>query len=151
MAKTLVAYFSWSNTTTRAAERIAETIGAELFRIEPEKPYPKAYGATAMKGLIQKLTGARPKIKNQVKNFDAYDRIVLGMPIWWYDCPAILCSFVSDYDFAGKKIYAFCTHGGSGPSKSTETLKKACKTGKITEVIDGNSLTEARIRAWLEA
>lgn len=149
MAKTLVAYFSWSETTKRLAEKIAKTVDGDLYRIEPAKPYPKSYGLTAMKGLAEQIRGARPKLKGKIENLKDYDQIVLGMPIWWYNAPAPVCSFLESYDFTGKVIYPFCTHQGSGPSKSDATLRRACKTGTLKDCKDGNGMNDTTIRTWL--
>lgn len=142
--KTLVAYFSWSGTTRNAAEKIADIMNGELFEIASDKPYPKSYGMTAMKALLERMCGARPKIRNKVQDMDRFEKIVIGFPIWWYCCPMIICSFLKQYDFTGKAVYTFCTHGGSGPSGSLAVLQKAYSN--VEGCFDANSITPAKIR-----
>lgn len=147
--KTLVVYYSWSGTTEKAAKRIAKVTDGDLVKLEPEKAYPASYGMTALKSLVEQIIHARPKLKTTIPNLEQYDRILIGFPIWWYNCPMLVCSFLEQYDFSGKQVYGFCTHGGSGPSKSFATMQKACKTGTVVECIDAGSLTEQKIREWL--
>ncbi len=144
--KILVAYFSWSGTTRNAAKKIADTMNGELFEIVPAKPYSKSYGMTAMKALIERMCGARPRIRNKVQDIGRFEKIVIGFPIWWYCCPMIICSFLKQYDFAGKAVYTFCTHGGSGPSRSLAVMQKSCRT--IKDCFDANSATPAKIQNW---
>lgn len=147
--KPLIVYFSWSGTTEKAAKRIAKAADGDLIKLEPEKAYPASYGMTALKSLVEQIIHARPKLKTFIPNFDEYDRILIGFPIWWYNCPMLVCSFLEQYDFTGKQVYGFCTHGGSGPSKSFATMQNACKTGTVVECVDASSLTEQKIREWL--
>ena len=123
--KPLIVYYSWSGTTEKAAKRIAETAGGDLVKLELEKAYPASYGMTALKSLIEQIIHARPKLKTFIPNFDEYDRILIGFPIWWYNCPMLICSFLEQYDFTGKQVYGFCTHGGSGPAEALLLCKKA--------------------------
>lgn len=147
--KTLVVYYSWSGTTEKAAKRIAKITDGDLVKLEPEKAYPASYGMTALKSLVEQIIHARPKLKTTIPNLKEYDRILIGFPIWWYNCPMLVCSFLEQYDFTGKQVYGFCTHGGSGPSKSFATMQKTCKTGTVVECVDAGSLTEQKIREWL--
>lgn len=147
--KPLIVYYSWSGTTEEAAKKIARETNGDLIKLEPEKDYPISYGMTALKSLIEQIIHARPKIKTKILNFEQYDRVIIGFPIWWYNCPMLVCSFLEQYDFNGKQVYGFCTHGGSGPSKSFATMRWVCKTGTVVECVDANSLTEQKIKQWL--
>lgn len=144
--KPLIVYYSWSGTTEKAAKRIAEAAGGDLVKLEPEKAYPASYGMTALKSLIEQIIHAQPKLKTFIPNFDEYDRILIGFPIWWYNCPMLICSFLEQYDFTGKQVYGFCTHGGSGPSRSLAVMQKSCRT--IKDCFDANSVTPAKIQNW---
>lgn len=148
--KTLVVYFSWSGTTERAAKRLAAEIGADVFELEPVKKYPASYGMTAMKALVERIRHARPAIKNKIQDFSRYDCILIGFPIWWYSCPMIILSFLKQYDFTGKQVYGFCTHGGSGPSQSLGSMRKACRTADIGGCADVNSMNFRKIREWMK-
>ena len=149
MSKMLVAYFSKSGTTKAVAEKIARVADCGLFPIVTEKKYPASYAATVIIGKKEQLTRELPKIVSTVEDFDAYDTIALGFPVWWFTCPRAVLSFLSQYDFAGKKVLPFCTHGGSGPRNSTRDIRAACK-GDVAECFDANGATDDDVRRWLE-
>ena len=123
--KILVAYFSRAGenygvgtvkvgNTAMMASYIEEYLNADSFEIVPVNPYPDSYEET--KTISQKETAdnARPKIKNEVDNFDSYDTIFIGYPIWYGDYPMIINTFLESYNFNGKTVIPFNTHGGSG-------------------------------------
>lgn len=93
--KTLVAYFSCTNTTKDVAESIADITGGDLFRIEPEKPYSQAdldYNSDCRANREQNDPSARPSIKGKCENLADYDVVFLGYPIWWGEAPRIISS-----------------------------------------------------------
>ena len=65
---------------------------------------------------------ARPAISGSVEDMDGHDVVFIGYPIWWGDMPRIICSFLESYDLSGKTIVPFCTHGGSGLSRTESTI-----------------------------
>ena len=91
--KILVAYFSWSGNTQYVAEQIAKQTGGTLFRIEPVKPYPTEYTPCTEVAKKEKEDNARPAIKNKVENWDSYDTIFIGCPVWWWTAPMIINTF----------------------------------------------------------
>lgn len=144
--KTLVVYFSWPETlnpqnmsneeanstvvingkvlgnTQYVAMMIAEITGAEIFRIEPVKPWPLNHKLLIAQAKIEQMRDYRPAIAKPLKNFQDYDTIFLGYPNWWADLPMILYTFLETYDFSGKRIIPFNTHGGSGFSGTIRTI-----------------------------
>ena len=75
---------------------------------------------------LEKKEGAPlPELLDHSANVASYDVILLGFPIWWYEAPKIITSFLKAYDFSGKKIILFATSGGSGFGKTLEQLKPA--------------------------
>lgn len=137
MSRTLVAYFSASGVTAKVAEVLADTIGADLFAIEPEVPYTKAdldwMDKTSRSTLEMKDPTSRPAIARKRDNMDAYDTIFVGFPIWWYVAPTIINTFLESYDLTGKTIIPFATSGGSGMGKTNEKLLPSCKGAKLLE------------------
>ena len=85
--KILVAYFSWSGNTQYVAEQIAKQTGGTLFRIEPVKPYPTEYTPCTEVAKKEKEDNARPAIKNKVEDWDSYDTVFIGCPVWWWTAP----------------------------------------------------------------
>lgn len=122
---------------------VQETAGADIFRIEPETPYPTDHDELVDLAKEEQNDNARPKIKGTIANFDSYDNIFVGYPNWWSDMPMILYSFFDDYDFSGKTIIPFNTHGGSGFSSTISTIKQLEPNA---EVLDGKSISRNDIQ-----
>lgn len=141
-SKILIAYFSLPENTGTAREDstvtvngerlgntqyvanlIKEHIGADIFRIESVKRYnTEDHQALIDDAQEEQRQNARPEIKNKVNNFDEYDTIFIGYPIWWGDLPQILYTFLESYDFTGKNVYLFSTNGGSGLAGTVSTI-----------------------------
>lgn len=140
MNKTLVAYFSASGITRRAAKEIAETVGADLFEIHPKQPYTASdLDWTDKKSRSTKEMNdpaCRPEIEGQVSGMEQYDTVFLGFPIWWYVEPRIIDTFLESYDFSGKTVIPFATSGGSKIDGAQKSLREHCpkaewKEGKL--------------------
>lgn len=118
MTKKLVAYFSPTGTTARAARALADATGADLYEIVPAEPYTSAdlnWNDKKSRSTVEMNDRAcRPTLADTDADIAAYDTIFVGFPIWWYTAPRIIDSFLEAYDFAGKKVVLFATSGGSG-------------------------------------
>lgn len=141
MNRKLVAYFSASGVTAKVAEILSETIGADLFAIEPKVPYTKAdldwMDKNSRSTLEMKDPASRPEIARVRDNMEEYDTVFVGFPIWWYVAPTIINTFLESYDLTGKTIIPFATSGGSGMGKTNEKLLPSCKGAKL---LDGRVL-----------
>ena len=141
MNRKLVAYFSASGVTAKVAETLSETIGADLFAIEPKVPYTKAdldwMDKNSRSTLEMKDPASRPEIARVRDNMEEYDTVFVGFPIWWYVAPTIINTFLESYDLTGKTIIPFATSGGSGMGKTNEKLMPSCKGAKL---LDGKVL-----------
>lgn len=141
MNRKLVAYFSASGVTAKVAETLSETIGADLFAIEPKVPYTKAdldwMDKNSRSTLEMKDPASRPEIARVRDNMEEYDTVFVGFPIWWYVAPTIINTFLESYDLTGKTIIPFATSGGSGMGKTNKKLMPSCKGAKL---LDGKVL-----------
>lgn len=141
MSRKLVAFFSASGVTAKVAEKLSDTIGADLFAIEPKVPYTKAdldwMDKNSRSTLEMKDPASRPKIARARDNMEEYDTVFVGFPIWWYVAPTIINTFLESYDLTGKTIIPFATSGGSGMGKTNEKLMPSCKGAKL---LDGKVL-----------
>ena len=133
--KILVAYFSHSGenygvgniregNTQKVANEIARQTGGTLFRIQTVQKYPADYNACSQQAKEEKEKNLRPTLTASVANMDEYDIIYVGYPIWWGDMPMAVYTFLDSYSWAGKTIYPFATHEGSGLADTVETLRK---------------------------
>ena len=129
MKKTLVAYFSATGTTKRAAEKLAKEHNADLFEITPEQPYTAAdldwTNKQSRSSLEMKDKSSRPAIKGSCANIADYDTVWIGFPVWWYTAPTIVNTFIEAHDLSGKVLNVFATSGGSDVKGSAADLKKA--------------------------
>ena len=110
--KILVTYFSWSGGTKALAEEIQRQTNADIYRIEPLVPYTDDYQTLAYEiSNKEKEENARPALKDTLATLNDYDYIFVGCPVWWFDAPMIIHSFLEckDYDFTGKTVIPFCT------------------------------------------
>ena len=149
--KILIAYYSKTGNTKRAAEEIAKMTGGTLHRIVPQKTYPDSYFATVAVAKWESLKGEKPALADKVEGIGGYDKILVGFPIWWFGCPQLIKTFMESYDFDGKKVYPFCTHGGSGPKNSTRDIKVICPKADVKGCFDATkNLNEAAVKEWLE-
>lgn len=118
VGKILVVYFSRTGTTQTVANHIVELTGADVFRIEAANPYPADYTECTQRATQEKNTDARPAITGTVENMADYDTVFIGYPIWYSSRPMIIATFLETYDFSGRSVIPFCTHGGSGRANS---------------------------------
>ena len=128
--KTLVAYFSVQGTTARVAKELAEHLNADLYEIKPVQPYSDAdirWTNPLARCNREKLGNKDVPVIGKMENFDGYDEVFLGFPIWYSCAPNVVNTFCKDYDWSGKKVYAFATSGGSGIGKTAEKLKPFVK------------------------
>ncbi|MFK5952637.1 MAG: flavodoxin [Desulfobacterium sp.] len=119
--------------TQYMAYMIQQTIGADIFRIEPVKPYPTHHGTLVDLAAKERDANARPAIAGQIENFAQYDTVFIGYPIWWSDMPMILFTLFEAYDFSGKTIVPFSTHGGSRFAGTPEMIRQLEPKAKMLE------------------
>ena len=133
MSKVLIAYFSASGVTARAAKEMAEAVGADLYEICPETPYTAAdlnwMDKKSRSTLEMNDPSCRPAIAGKVEDMSQYDTVLVGFPVWWYVEPRIVDTFLESYDFSGKTMIPFATSGGSGIGKAEQSLQSNCPQG----------------------
>lgn len=153
--KALVAYFSASGTTAKAAKVLAKTAGADLYEIKPAVPYTRADLNWMDKGSRSSVEmndkHSRPALADSDAPIAGHDIIFLGFPIWWYMAPTIINSFLENYDFSGKTIVLFATSGGSGLGKSAAGLRPSAPGARIVDgrLLNGR-LSENELKSWIE-
>jgi len=150
--KALVAYFSAeAGTTKRVAEAFAASIGADLHEIKPLHPYTEAdvrYTNPLARCNREKLGKKDVPVMGKVDQFSDYDTVFLGFPIWYGGAPNVVNTFCKEYDWTGKRVYAFATSGGSGIGKTAERLQPYIKGA---EVVDARRVTSAaELADWSE-
>ena len=151
--KILVAYFSCTGVTARAAQKLAEAAQADLYEIKPEQPYTQAdlnwSNKKSRSSLEMNDPTSRPAISGKVENMEQYDTVFVGFPIWWYVAPTIINTFLESYDFSGKTVIPFATSGGSGLGVSANGLRASCAVKFAPGKMLNGVLTNEVLQQWL--
>lgn len=147
--KVLIAYFSWSGTTQRVAQEIQRVTGGDIFMIEPQTPYPTDYTECTQVALRERDNDERPAIKNKISNFDEYDVIFIGCPVWWHTAPMIISTFAESYNFNGKTMVPFCTYAST---YRDETLQKIIDITPDADHLQGFGTTGSTsgVLTWID-
>ena len=150
----LVAYFSASGTTAKAAKVLAKAADADLYEIKPAIPYTRADLNWMDKGSRSSVEmsdmHSRPALADTDAPIAGHDVIFLGFPIWWYVAPTIVNTFLESYDFTGKTIILFATSGGSGLGKSAVSLRASVPGARIVDgrLLNGR-LNADELKTWV--
>lgn len=145
----LIAYFTWADNTevenpdeidvdastsasvlapgnaAMMAQWIQEETGGDLFSIQVTEPYSSDYDTCLDRAADEKAEDARPELKTHVENMNDYNIVFLGFPNWWYTIPMAIHSFVEEYNFSGKTVIPFVTHGTGGLANCINDLTDA--------------------------
>ncbi len=153
-SKILVAYFSNTGNTKAEAEKLAAVTGGTLFAIEAAEPYTAAdldYNDDSARCMIElNDPTSRPAIANTVPDWDSYDTVFVGYPIWWSRTPPIMETFAESYDWAGKTAIPFCTSGSSSIGQSASVLAEETPGAMwLAGQRFSTSVTEADLESWV--
>jgi len=119
--------------TAKLAKVIAEQTGAELFEIVPVVDYPQSYDECLEVATAEQREGVRPEYVGDIENWDQYDTVFIGYPIWWGEIPNIVYTFMENHDFAGKTVIPFNTHEGSGQSHSQRDIENTLPAATVLQ------------------
>lgn len=138
------------------AQIIQHETGGDLFAIETVQEYPTTHEPLLDFAYNEKAENARPELASQIENSDSYDIIFLGYPNWNADLPMPLYTFLEEYDFSGKTIIPFTTHGGSGFSRTIQTISELQPDAAVISEglsISRNSISgvESDVAAWVNS
>ena len=157
-SKVLVVYFSWSGHLQTMSHWIADETGGDIVRVVTKEPYPEDYNATADRAKKEQDDGMRPEITIELteEELAKYDTIFLGFPVWWYDLPMPMWTFLESADLSGKTVIPFFSHEGS--SNGASSLGTIEKLAEGAEVKSGDALSirggsvdssEEEVREWV--
>ena len=128
------------------AQIIRQETGGDLFAIETVQEYPTTHDPLLEFAYNERAENARPELAAHIENLDSYDVIFLGYPNWNSDLPMPLYTFLEEYDFSGKTIIPFTTHGGSGFSRTIQTISELQPNATVISdglAISRNSVSDA--------
>jgi formylglycine-generating enzyme required for sulfatase activity/flavodoxin len=151
--KVLVAYFTESGNTQHIARLIHQRVGGDLVRLELARPYSRNYNTLLEEAAKDMENEARPPLKTRIADFVQYDVIYLGYPNYWASIPMPIASFLEQYDFSGKIIVPFISHGGGRLGQTLSAIAKQCPKSTIKEALSvhygGGSGLQNDMNAWL--
>ena len=156
--KTLVVYYSATGYTESVATYIAEATGGELFRLEPVEEYSSADLDWTDRNSRVSREHDNPEermmdlVASTVPDWESYENIFIGYPIWWGIAAWPVDRFIADNDFTGKTVIPFCTSSSSGLGESGELLKEAAGTGEwLTGERFRSGASEETVKEWVES
>lgn len=150
----LVAYYSAQGHTESVANTLADELNADTFVITPTQPYTREdlnYNNDDSRVSTEHLDENRHVELETITpdNFDSYDTILIGYPIWWANAAWVIDDFVTENDFSGKTVIPFCTSASSPLGESGTLLADMAGTGDWQEGIRfSSSVDEEEVRQW---
>ena len=157
-SKTLVVYYSATGYTESVAKYIAEATSGELFRLEPVEEYSSADLDWTDRNSRVSREHDNPEermmdlVASTVPDWESYENIFIGYPIWWGIAAWPVDRFIADNDFTGKTVIPFCTSSSSGLGESGELLKEAAGTGEwLTGERFRSGASEETVKEWVES
>ncbi|WP_051592752.1 flavodoxin [Thomasclavelia saccharogumia] len=141
----LIAYFSYSGNTEKAAQEIQKQTGGQLVEITRKEAYPNDFYDIAENEIIN---GEQPEITLSINSIDQYDIIFIGYPIWWQKAPAMINTFVHQFDFTDKTVIPFCTSSSDGIEESLDVFDDLQDQANVKEGLRINDYDE--ISSWLD-
>lgn len=151
--KVLIACFSWGGNTAGLAEEIQVQTDADLFEITLVNPYSTDYNTVLDEAQRDQNKQVHLEPATHVENMDEQDNILPGYPNWWVSIPMPTASFLEEYDFSGKSIILFCSHGEGRFGQSLTAIAKLAPDATMGEALavhysGGSSLSDDAME-WL--
>lgn len=153
--KSLILYYSLSGNTKRVADLLHDLVGGDIAEIKTVRPYPDDFHAVVEQAREERRTNFLPPLLPLDLNWQDYDTIYLGFPIWGNTIPQPMATFLSQNNLAGKTIIPFCTHDGYGVGRSFQVVEEYCPAAAIRSGFDmvGADARNAQklLSEWLNA
>ena len=147
-------YIEKGNTEV-VAEKAAAMTGADLFKVEPVKPYSADYNTCIEEAKKDMQNDIRPEVVAMPEDMSQYDLVTVMYPNYWGTMPMHMFTVLEQINFEGKTVRPVCTHEGSGMGRSEADLKKRCKGAVVKKglAIQGSSVGRCDdvLKKWLEA
>lgn len=157
-SKTLIVYYSATGTTEGIAKLIAEKTGGDLFELEPVDTYTNEDLDWTKRDSRVSVEHDNENARNVelletvVPDFDSYETVYIGYPIWWGIAAWPVDTFVKSNDFTGKTVIPFCTASSSGVGQSGKLLEEMAGTGNwLDGEIFRRSATQEDINKWVDS
>lgn len=110
--KTLLVYYSYTGQTKLIADKIKEKLNCDVIELKPLIPFSNNYREVVDEYQNNESDKKSVEIEEINTNIEEYDKIIIGIPVWWYSITPVLRKFLNKYDLTNKKIYPFATNAG---------------------------------------
>lgn len=134
--------------TEAAAQMIAAITGADRVQIYTDRYYRDSYAGTAARAFVERYLNLRPGIV-AMPDLSGYDTIYIGYPIWWFNAPMAVATFLENMELQGKTVVPFCTSQDNDIDLSMNLIRSASKGATVTEGLRLHNANEATVRTWL--
>lgn len=157
MAKTLVLYYSATNTTKNIAEQVAQKLAADMAEIHAVQPYTAAdldwHNAQSRTTIEQHQHNSRVAVKDDLPDIQQYDNIVIGHPIWWAIPPRMITDVIDKLDLNNKNLAMFATSGGTGYDRSQSFIERAVRENDYNVHINQGAVLNRpqQIDSWINS
>ena len=148
--KTAVIYFSRSGVTRSLVEKFPLEEGDRTIELIPSDPYPKSYFKTLARAKVEIEGNADVGLENGKQDLRLYNRILIGFPIWFWTCPKIIKSFLTENDLRGMTIYPFCTSRGIDITEAVDEIKRNADGATVKKGMRFRKYSEEALKKWLE-
>lgn len=149
----LITYYSRTGNTRTMANYVHDMVGGDLVEIKTVDPYPAEYRATTEQAKKELESGYKPPLTTKIESMESYDVVFVGSPCWWGTIATPVISFLSAYDFSGKTLVPFMTHGGSGLGRTMSHVTELCPNATVVQglAIRGSAIGSSRneVADWL--
>lgn len=151
MSNVLIVYYSFSKSTQKLANEIAQQTGGDIRELIPQKTYSFNYNTAAKGARNEIIRGFCPELKSGDGPIDSYNTVFIGTPNWFKSLTPPVLTFLRKHDFSGKTVIPFCTHGGGGFGEIEKEIAKECLNSRMLPgiAVCGNASTE-QISDWLK-
>lgn len=136
--------------TEAAAKMIQQLTGADLYQLKTDRYYRKSFTGTAARAWIENILNMRPALAAKPENLDQYDTIYIGYPIWWFNAPMAVGSFLESYDLSGKTVIPFCTSQDNDISVSMDYIRTAANGANVLEGYRIHNADIEDVKEWLQ-
>ena len=135
--------------TEQAALQLQKITGADLYQIRTKRYYRNSFGGTAATAWIEEKLNTRPALAAKPDNLDRYDVIYVGFPVWWFNAPMAIGSFLDSYDLTGKTVVPFCTSQDNGIDVCMDYIRKVSEGANVTEGFRFRNPSDEAVVDWL--
>ena len=135
--------------TEQAAYQLQKITGADVFQVKSARYYRNSFNGTAATALVREVFKTRPAIAAKPSDLDGYDVIYVGFPVWWFNAPMEIGTFLESYDLTGKTVVPFCTSQDNGIDVCMDFIRKVSGSATVLDGYRFNRSTDNDVIAWL--